>query len=280
MPEFTAADVARLRKLTGAGMMDCKQALTESDGDLEEASELLRKKGQAGAAKRQGRAADQGAVDVLVDEGVGAVVELNCETDFVAKGADFERTVAALARLAVEHRTADLGSLELEGGTVDDHIAQLGAKVGEKVTPGRVVVFESVDGVLDGYKHVQSGRGVIGVLIEVAGAEPGADVLDVAHELALHIASAAPRYVRREDVPADLLDKERAILEELTRNEGKPENAVSKIVEGRLQGFFKDQVLLEQAFVKDPKQTVAKVLGGLGPNAEVRRFARIRIGEE
>jgi elongation factor Ts len=180
----------------------------------------------------------------------------------------------------VERATPELGSLELEGTTVDDHIAQLGAKLGEKVTAGRVVVFESEDGVLDGYKHMQSGRGVIGVLVEIGGAGTDANAREVAHELALHIASAAPRYVRREDVPADVLDKERAILEELTRNEGKPENAVPKIVEGRMQGFFKEQVLLEQAFVKDPKVNIAKVVSALGAGAEVRRFARVRIGEE
>lgn len=281
MAEFGARDVARLRKLTGAGMMDCKQALTDADGDFEASAELLRTRGLAGASKREGRASEQGAVEVLVENGVGAIVELNCETDFVAKGADFAAAVGSLARVAVEQRKEELSDLPFDGGTVATYVASLAAKLGEHVVLGRVVVFETTDGILDGYRHTQNDRGTIGVLVELGGVDPVSDaVLEVAHEVALHVASAAPRYLHRDDVPADVLDKERAILEELTRTEGKPEQAVPKIVEGRLNGFFKDQVLLEQAYVRDPKVTISKLVESLGPGATVRRFARVKIGED
>ncbi len=281
MADVSAAAVAALRKATGAGMMDCKTALTETDGDLEAATDWLRTKGLAGASKRAGRAAEQGAVEVLVADRVGAVVELTAETDFVAKSADFTETVKALARLAVEAGTDELAALELEGTTVEEHVTALAARLGEHVVLGRIVVFETADGLLDGYQHVQSERGTIGVLVELGGVDPiDPRARDVAHDIALHIASAAPRYVRREDVPADVLDKERAVYEELTRNEGKPEQALPKIVEGRMNGFYKDAVLLEQPFIKEPKQTVRQLLTGLGADAAVRRFARVKIGEE
>src|SRR5436190_4510753 len=281
MAEVSAKLVAELRKATGAGMMDCKRALEETGGDIEAAKDWLRKQGLAGAQKRAGRAAEDGAVEVLVDDGVGALVELTAETDFVAKGTDFGASVARLARLAVDAGTDELHELELEGETVAEHVTQLAARLGENIALGRVVVFETADGVLDGYKHVQNLRGTIGVLVELGGVDRSDDrAKELTHDLALHIASAAPRWLTRENVPADVLDKEREVFEELTRNEGKPENAIPKIVEGRLNGFYKDNVLLEQAFVRDPKTTVGKLVSELGPGAEVRRFARVKVGEE
>jgi len=279
--DFTAADVAALRKATGAGMMDCKKALQETDGDIDAGKEWLRKKGLAGASKREGRAADQGTVDVVVEGGTGAIVELNSETDFVAKSADFKDVVAKLAKLAADAKTDALADASFDGSTVGEFVTQLGAKVGENVGLGRVVVFDSSDGIVDGYKHIQSERGTIGVLVELGGVDPGdAKAQEVAHDIALHVASAAPRYVSRDDVPADVVDKERAVLEELSRNEGKPENALPKIVEGRLNGFFKENTLLEQGFVREPKTTVKQLLSGLGGDAVVRRFARVKIGED
>ena len=281
MAEVSAKLVAELRKATGAGMMDCKRALEETGGDIEAAKDWLRKQGLAGAQKRAGRAAEDGAVEVLVEDGVGALVELTAETDFVAKGTDFGASVARLARLAVDAGTDELHELELEGETVAEHVTQLAARLGENIALGRVVVFETADGVLDGYKHVQNLRGTIGVLVELGGVDRSDDrAKELTHDLALHIASAAPRWLTRENVPADVLDKEREVFEELTRNEGKPENAIPKIVEGRLNGFYKDNVLLEQAFVRDPKTTVGKLVSELGPGAEVRRFARVKVGEE
>jgi elongation factor Ts len=281
MAEISAQDIAALRKQTGAGMLDCKRALEETDGDIEAAKDWLRTQGLAGAAKRSGRAAEDGAVDVIVDNGVGAAVELNCETDFVAKGADFRDLVAALTELVVEHGDADLESRPYDGGTVGDVVKQLGAKLGENVGLGRVARVESADGIVDGYKHIQNDRGTIGVLVEVGGVDPSdARAREVAHDVALHIASAAPRYVTRDEVPADVVEKERGLLEELTRNEGKPEQAIPKIVEGRLNGFYKSAVLVEQPFIREPKTTVGKLLGELGKDAVVRRFVRIQVGEE
>lgn len=283
MADFSAADVAALRKATGAGMMDCKQALTESNGDMEAAKDWLRTKGLAGAGKRAGRAAEQGAVEVAfdTDKGVGALVELTAETDFVAKSADFTCTVAELAQLALAEAKEDLGGVAFEGSTVDEYVTQLAAKLGENVALGRVVVFESSDGLVDGYKHIQSERGTIGVLVELGGVDKGdAKAREVAHDVALHVASAAPRWTTRDDVPADVIEKERAVLEELTRNEGKPDNAIQKIVDGRINGFYKENVLVDQAFVRDAKTTVGKLVEGLGSGASVKRFARVKIGEE
>jgi elongation factor Ts len=280
MTEIKAADVAALRKATGAGMMDCKKALEESDGDLEAAKDWLRSKGLAGASKRAGRAAEQGAVDVKVEGGVGALVELTAETDFVAKSTDFKGVVADLAALAVREGKEELAELAYEGATVGEHVTQLAAKLGENVALGRVVLYETTDGLLDGYVHVQNERGIMGVLVEIGGVDPAdAEAQEVAHDIALHIASAAPSYVTRDDVPADVIDREKAVFEELTRNEGKPEQAIPKIVEGRLNGFYKDTVLVEQGFVKEPKQTIAQLLETLGADATVRRFVRVKIGE-
>jgi elongation factor Ts len=279
--EVSTKDIAQLRKQTGAGMLDVKKALEEADGDFEAAKDWLRTKGLSGASSRAGRAAQQGSVDVVVDNGTGAVVELTCETDFVAKGEDFRGMVAALTELVVEGTDDDLESQTYDGGTVGDAIKQLGAKVGEHVALGRVARMEATDGIVDGYKHIQNDRGTIGVLVEVGGVDASDPrAREVAHDIALHIASAAPQHVTREDVPADRVEKERGLLEELTRNEGKPEQAIPKIVEGRLNAFFKDNALVEQPFVRDQKTTVGELLASLGPDAAVRRFVRIRVGEE
>ncbi|HEY4400770.1 MAG TPA: translation elongation factor Ts [Acidimicrobiia bacterium] len=281
MAEISAKDIAALRKQTGAGMLDCRTALQETGGDIEAAKDWLRTKGLAGAAKRAGREAQDGAVEVTVEGDVGAIVELNCETDFVAKGADFRSMVAALATIVAEQGDDDLENRAYEGGSVGDAVKQLGATLGENVGIGRVARIESADGIVDGYKHVQNERGTIGVLVELGGVDASdAPAQEVAHDVALHTASAAPQYITRDDVPADVIEKERAVLEELTRNEGKPEQALPKIVEGRLNGFYKSTVLVEQPFVRDPKTTVGKLVGELGKDATIRRFVRIQVGAE
>jgi elongation factor Ts len=285
MAEITARDVAALRKATGAGMMDCKKALEETGGDVEQAKNWLREKGIAGAAKREGRDADQGAVEVLVEGGVGVIVELNCETDFVAKGDVFKDAVAGLARLVLTEGDADLKSKSYDGESVDDFVKGLSGKLGEKIELGRVARFEATDGLLDGYKHVQNERGTIGVLVEMTGIDASSpQAREVAHDVALHVAnrSTSPRYVTRDEFPADEVAREREILEKQTREEGKPEAAIAKIVDGKLNGFFKGEggALLDQPFVKDNKQTIAALVGTLGSAASVRRFARIEIGRE
>jgi elongation factor Ts len=284
MPEIAAKDVAALRKATGAGMMDCKRALEESEGDMERAKTWLREKGIAGAEKRAGRAAEQGAVEVVVDGNIGAVVELTCETDFVAKGADFKATVAALARQVVANGDADLAGQPYQGDpsqTVDDVVKGMAGRLGENIGLGRVVRLEAGDGLIEGYKHIQQERGTIGVLVELTGVDPSdPKAREVGHDLALHVASEAPRWVTRDQVPADVVESERQVLESLTRHEGKPEAAIPKIVEGRLGGFYKANVLTEQGFVRDHKVTVGSLVSGLGPEAKIGRVVRVRVGEE
>jgi elongation factor Ts len=285
MAEISAKDVAALRKITGAGMMDCKKALEENNGDIELAKDWLREKGIAGAAKRAGRDADQGAVEVTVQGNVGAVVELNCETDFVAKGDVFKEALNKIVALVVDEGADDLAAKSIDGETVDDFVKGLSGKLGEKIEVGRLVRFESSDGLLDAYKHVQNERGTIGVLVELGGVDPSsAPAREVAHDIALHIAnrSTAPRYITRDEFPADVVAREREIIEKQTAEEGKPEQAWPKIIEGKLTGFFKGEggALLEQPFVKDNKQTIAALVGTLGGSAEVRRFARIEIGQD
>jgi elongation factor Ts len=285
MAEISAKDVAALRKVTGAGMMDCKKALEETNGDLEAAKSWLREKGIAGAAKRAGRDADQGAVEVRVEGNRAVIVELNCETDFVAKGSDFQDALAKLTDLVVEQGDNDLAAKSVDGESVDEMVKGLSGKLGEKIELGRVARFETTDGLLDSYKHVQQERGTIGVIVELGGVDPSsAQAREVAHDIALHIAnkSTAPRYVTRDEFPADVVETERAFHEKQTREEGKPEAAWPRIIEGKMTGFFKGQggALLDQAFVKDNKVTIAALLKTLGADAQVRRFARIEIGQD
>jgi elongation factor Ts len=260
---FTAQDVKALRESTGAGMMDCKKALEETDGDLEAAKQLLREKGLAASAKRDDRDNNQGVVAIRVDGNVGAIVQLKSETDFVAASEQFKAEAETLLDLvlakgtdAVAERSADLEQLKIV--------------LKEKIELGEIVRFEAAPGnVIGHYEHVQGGRGVNGVLVELAG---GSD--ELAHDIAVHIAFARPKYLRRDDVPADVVEAERKTLETITRNEGKPEAALPKIVEGRINGFFKDVSLLEQPYAKDDKQSIKQVLG----TAEIIRFAQVEIG--
>jgi elongation factor Ts len=264
MAEFTAKDVQRLRQEVGAGMMDAKRALQESGGDHDAAKRWLREQGLAQASKRLDRESSQGAIAVSSTDGAAAAVELRCETDFVAKAPEFTGLVATLAGEVAA------GGEQAAEGRADD-ITDLGVTLKENIALGRVIRFEAASGsVLDTYLHLQSDRGVIGVLVELDGGDRA-----LAHDVALHIASAAPRYLSRDDVPSEVVAAEREVLENLTRKEGKPEQAIAKIVEGRLTGFFKDLCLLEQPFVKDQKQTITQLLGG----AKVTRFARLEIGK-
>jgi elongation factor Ts len=279
MAEISAKDIGALRKATGAGMMDCKGALVEADGDAERAMDILRAKGLGKAGKLQDREATEGAVDVIVDGSVGAIVELNCNTDFVAKGAEFTGVVSALTKLVAAHGDADVASLPFEGSTVGETLAQLAGKLGENVVLGRVVRFES-DGLLDGYRHIQSDRGTIAVLVDLGGVSPTDEkAREVAHEIALHISFAAPAYLTRDEVPAEAIEREKAVIEEKSRNEGVPAAKLEGAVKGRLNAFYKDSVLLEQPSVKDPKVSIGKLVEGLG-GATLRRFARVKVGED
>jgi elongation factor Ts len=255
-------------------MMDCKRALEENDGDLEAAKEWLRKQGLAGATKRSGRSADQGAVEVIVEGGVGALVELTAETDFVAKGADFQELARKIVAEAIRTRPADAETLaraQLNGGTVDDAVQDVSAKIGEKLQLRRVVSF---DGEVATYLHRRASDlpPAVGVLVEYDGGSA-----ETARAVAMQVAAMKPRYVTRDEVPADVLADERRIAEETARQEGKPEQALPKIVEGRLNGFFKDAVLLEQSSVQESKKTVKALLDEAG--MVVQRFARFEVGQ-
>ncbi|MDQ5856621.1 MAG: translation elongation factor Ts [Actinomycetota bacterium] len=270
MANYSAADVKRLRDLTGSGMMDCKKALEESGGDFDQAVELLRIKG----AKDVGKRAERTTANGLVAASGGVMIELNCETDFVAKGADFQELADKIVAEAVQTRPADvetLAQVQLNGGTVADAVQTVSVKIGEKLQLRRVVSF---DGEVATYLHRRASDlpPAVGVLVEYDGGSP-----ETARAVAMQVAAMKPRYVTRDDVPADVLASERRIAEETARQEGKPEQALPRIVEGRLNGFFKDTVLLEQSSVQDSKKTVKAILDDAG--VTVRRFARFEVGQ-
>jgi elongation factor Ts len=263
MAEFSAKDVQTLRKMTGAGIMDCKRALLENDGDIDKAVTWLREKGLSKAAERSDRANEQGAVSVVKNGNVAAIAEVNCETDFVAKSEQFTNLVEELA-LAVAHEG------EQAVAAFQDAVDDLRITLKENIAVGRVFRFEAPEGsVIGAYLHTQSGRGVNAVMVELQGGDE-ALATDICH----HIAFTKPQWLSRDDVPAERVAEERQVLESITRNEGKPEAAIPKIVEGRLNGFYKEHVLLDQDFVKDNKVSIAKLLG----DATITRFAQAAIG--
>ena len=279
MANYTAADVKRLRELTGAGMLACKNALTETDGDFDKAVEALRIKGAKDVGKRAERATAEG----LVAAKDGALIELNCETDFVAKNAEFQKLAEALVSAAAAAKVTDVDALKaapISAGqattTVEQAIAELSAKIGEKLELRRVAFF---DGTVETYLHKRSADlpPAVGVLVEYTGSETG-EAASAAHAVALQIAALKARYLSRDDVPDDVVASERRIAEETSRAEGKPEQALPKIVEGRLSGFFKDVVLLEQPSVSDSKKTVKALLDEAG--VTVTRFVRFEVGQQ
>jgi elongation factor Ts len=270
MANYTAADVKRLREITGAGMLDCKKALEESDADFDKAVEILRIKG----AKDVGKRAERTTANGLVAAKGGVMVELTCETDFVAKNAEFQELADNIVAVATEKRPGDVEELKgaaLNGKTVADAVQELSAKIGEKLELRRVAVL---DGTVATYLHrkAQDLPPSVGVLVEYSGGSE-----DAARGAAMQVAAMRPRYLNRDEVPADVVDNERRIAEETAREEGKPEQALPKIVEGRLNGFFKDSVLLDQPSVQEQKKTVKAVLDEAG--VTVTRFARFEVGQ-
>jgi elongation factor Ts len=269
MGNFSAADVKKLRELTGAGMMDCKKALDETDGDFDKAVELLRVKGAAKAAKR---GAEREASAGLVATAGGALVELKCETDFVAKGDDFVAAAQQIAEAADQAKAADaeaLKAVSLGEKTVGEVVENLAITIGEKIELGRVAYFE---GPVVAYMHKRAADlpPAVGVLVEYDGNE------DAAKGAAMQVAAMRPQYLTRDEVPADIVAKEREIAEATSREEGKPEQAIAKITEGRLNGFFKEVVLLEQPSVTENKKSVKTVLDESGTT--LKRFARFEVG--
>ena len=263
MAEFTAKDVQNLRQITGAGMMDAKKALTENDGDFEAAKQWLREKGLAKVAKLGDRENAQGSVSAVVEGSVGAIVQLKSETDFSAKADDFTSLVQEMAEVVVAKGVDALSELT-------DELETLKISKKENIELGTVVRFDAADGnILDSYLHIQDGRGVNAVLVELKGG-----TREIAHDIAVHIAFAKPPYLSRDEVPAEDVERERAALLDITKAEGKPEAAWPKIVEGRINGWYKEQVLLEQSFVRDEKKSITDLLAG----AEIVRYAQVYIG--
>jgi elongation factor Ts len=276
MANYTAADVKKLRDLTGAGMMDCKKALDEADGDFDKAVEFLRIKGAKDVGKRAGRTAANG----IVAHSGNALLELNCETDFVAKTPDFVALGQQLVELGEQNKVADAAALLeaklADGKTVADTIQEYSAKIGEKIVLNRFVI---VDGTVAVYLHrkAQDLPPQVGVLVQYEGKSDEAGE-DDARAIGMQIAAMRPRFLTREEVPAEVVDSERRIAEETAKEEGKPEKALPKIVEGRVNSFFKDFVLLEQSSVLDNKKTVKQVADEAG--VTITRFVRFEVGQE
>jgi elongation factor Ts len=276
LANYTAEDVKKLREATAAGMLDCKKALDEADGDYAKALDLIRVKGLKGVTKREGRLTSNGAVVAKVEGNLGVMLELNCETDFVAKG---ERFVALADELLAHLQNAQSDSVEAflastmgNGSTVQSTVDDANATLGEKIEVRRIAVIK--DSPVGIYLHRTSPDlpPQVGVLVELVK-----DAAEVGKDIAQHIAAFAPQFVNREQVPADLIENERRIAEETAREEGKPEAALSKIIEGRVAGFVKEVSLIEQSFAKDAKKTVKQILDEAG--TAVKAFYRFRVGQ-
>lgn len=279
MVQIKAADVKRLREMTGAGMMDCKRALTESEGDFDKAVELLRKKGLSAAAKKAGRVAAEGLVWAVAEEGKGVLVEVNSETDFVSRNALFQEFVKKVADLILEKQPSNLDALGAlpfgDEGNVADAVTQLIAKIGENIKIRRFATIALDHGVVGAYVHA---GGKIASLVGIEG-EKSEELKRLAKDLAMHVAAANPSYIRREDVPNAVIEKERNILRERAAASGKPETIIERIVSGQLEKFFAECCLMEQPFVKDGDKKVADVVAGVQKDARVVAMYRYQLGE-
>ena len=286
MANITASMVAELRAKTGAGMMDCKKALADAAGNMDDAVDILRKKGLAAAAKKSGRVAAEGMIVAAGDGLRGVIAEINSETDFVAKNEGFQAFAAGVAQAVLQAAPADVEALKavtFPGGTrnVGEELTHQVATIGENINIRRFVRFEPGQGVVASYIH---GAGKIGVLVELASPEGNDERLaTAARQLAMHVAAASPQYLKREDVPAEVVAKEKEIMRVKAKESGKPDNIIEKILEGQINKFFGEVCLLEQAYVIDPDQKVNKVLAALakevGAEVALTRYARYQLGE-
>lgn len=274
---FTAKDVMTLREKSGAGMLDCKKALADADGDMEKAAELLRERGIAKAVKKEGRIAAEGVVGAYVQGKTGVLIEINCESDFVSKGDKFHGIVDAVAKIALKHKPADVEALyscPAEGGTVRDYITSQTAVIGEKISIRRFTIIKTT-GKIETYIHM---GGKVGVIVEALEAAAGCE--ETLHDVALQIAASRPSYITREEVPAEVLEKEKEILlaqmQNDEKNAKKPKEILEKIVMGKLGKFYSDNCLLLQSFVKDDSKTVGDVIG---KKFKVNKFVRYEMGE-
>ncbi len=277
MAEFTAKDVMKLREQTGAGMMDCKRALVDADGDMDKAADLLRERGIAKAAKRASKIAAEGIVYALVEGKTGVLVEVNCESDFVAKGDKFKELVDAVAKQIAAVKPADVAALlasDMGGKTVETYIQEQVAVIGEKISVRRFTVYQS-EGFVETYIHM---GGTMGVMLDFTG-EPTEKAKAVAHDVALHVAFAKPQYMTEAEVSAETLEKEKNILMQEVLNEGKPANIAEKIVMGKIKKFYEENCLMDQKFVKDDKITIAQLLAQAGAGVTVKQFCFYVRGE-
>ena len=284
MAEITAAMVKELREQTGAGMMDVKRALTEASGNMEEATKILRKKGLAAATKKAGRVTSEGAVQAYASGNVGVLVEVNCETDFVARTDQFRQFVEEIAKLIAKSKAKTVEELANEawnGETVAQKTQAMIAKIGENVTIRRFARYEVAEGAAIG-TYIHAG-GKIGVLVELVANARGDRAAEVARDVAMHIAAAEPRFIRREDVTQKDLDTEREIARDAAAKSGKPANIVEKMVSGKLEKFYSEACLLEQPYIRDDKKSVAEYLASSGKDHgcayTVTRFVRFKLGE-
>ena len=276
---FTAKDVMELRDRSGAGMLDCKKALTDADGDMEKATELLRERGIAKAVKKEGRIAAEGVVGAFVCDkcGVGVLLEINCESDFVSRGEKFHGIVDEVAKVVAKEKPADVEALlscKLGDATVKDYIVNQTAVIGEKISIRRFEIYEN-SGKIETYIHM---GGKVGVMVDASDFTAGAE--ETLHDIALQIAASKPSYVTRDEVPAEVLAKEKEIMlvqmQNDPKNASKPANILEKIVEGKLGKFYEENCLMEQPFVKDDSKKVAEVIG---KKFKVARFVRYEMGE-
>lgn len=276
MAEFTAKDVMKLREQTGAGMMDCKRALVDADGDMEKAADLLRERGIAKAAKRASKIAAEGVVYAHVEGKVGVLVEVNCESDFVAKGDKFKELVAAVAKQIAAVKPATVEELlasDMGGKTVETFVQEQIAVIGEKISVRRFTVYES-EGFIETYIHM---GGTMGVMLDFAG-NATEQAKTVAHDVALHVAFSKPQYMTAAEVSQETLDKEKAILTQEVMNEGKPAAIAEKIVMGKLKKFYEENCLMDQKFIKDDKLTIAQLMK-TADGAALKRFCFFVRGE-
>ena len=288
MAEITAAAVKELREKSGAGIMDCKTALTENEGDMEAAIDWLRKKGLSAAAKKAGRAAAEGLVGMVIESQAGALVEVNAETDFVGRNETFQEFVAKTAMIAIEHgdNVDSLKAAEFEGGTsVEQAVVDLVAKIDENLGLRRSTRLSVANGTVAGYIHgqVAPGMGKIGVLVALESDGDKAQLNDLGRKLAMHVASSQPQFLDIASVDAEALEREREVLAEQARASGKPEEIVEKMVEGRLRKYYEEVVLLEQVFVMDTDSKVGKFVEAaardIGSPIKIAGFERFTVGE-
>ena len=289
MATITASMVKELREKTGAGMMDCKQALQENGGDMEKAIDWLRAKGLSKAAKKSSRVAAEGLIGVATEGAKGAVVEVNSETDFVARNEQFQEMVAAIAKLALA-AGGDIAALKAAefpgaGKSVDEHVQEMVGTIGENMTVRRCAGLDVEEGVVASYMHnqVAPGLGKIGVLVALKSTGDAGKLEELGRKIAMHVAAAAPLALTAEEIDADIVAREKAIYEEEARESGKPDNIIEKMVEGKLRKFFKESALLSQVFVMDGERTIEQVLkdaeAEVGAPVELAGYVRMQLGE-